>query len=274
MSDPIADHYEDDGIAERLIAAARASLPPGAPITTEVLAPADQLHGRGLAATKELAEMLAPEKDEHILDIGCGIGGPARWIAAHYGCRVTGIDLTESFCRAAVALNGATGLGGRVTIVHGSALSLPFDDATFDRAYSHNVIMNIADKRTFYREARRVLKPGGRLVLMNLIAGAGGPAHYPTPWAATAATSFLATLEETRTALLAEGFRIVKLEDATQRTRGERRARATRIASGDVPALGTHLVLGERIREFQANSLRNDEEDTVRAMEAIVERPD
>lgn len=273
MTDAVADHYANDGIAERILAAVRATLPAGAPLTADALSAADQLHGRGVEATKELVALLAPKPGEQVLDIGCGVGGSARWIAAHCGCHVTGIDLTEAFCRAAVTLNEAVGLSQNVTILHGSATALPFADTTFDRAYSHNVVMNIADKRAFYREALRVLNPGGVLALINLIAGPTGTPHYPAPWAASAATSFLATFEETRADLLAEGFEILVLDDTTERGRGARRAHAERLRSGSAPQLGTHLTMGMRMKELQLNSARSEEEGSIRSIEALVRRP-
>ena len=157
----VQDHYASEGIAARILAALRAAGGSEAgPITPDALAPLDHFHGRGLKATKEMVALLEPLSGERILDIGGGIGGPARWTATHFGCHVTSLDLTPEFCRAAEELNAATGLSDRVRVVEGSATDLPFEDDGFDRAYSENVAMNIDDKRRFYAEALRVLRPG------------------------------------------------------------------------------------------------------------------
>src|SRR6516225_997512 len=164
-SGQVEKHYASTRITERVLAGLRNVNGPDVLITPDTLAPIDHFHGKGAIATAELAAVLQPEAGDHVLDIGCGIGGPARWIAAKYGCFVTGVDLTEEFCEAARELNGLCGLTDRVRILHGSALALPAQDGSFDRAYSQAVLMNIADKRGFFREAFRVLRPGGTLAL-------------------------------------------------------------------------------------------------------------
>lgn len=256
----IEAHYSSANIAERILAALRAAQGQDAPVTPDTLAPLDHFHGRGLPATRELAALLDPQKGERVLDIGSGIGGPARWIAANFGCHVTGVDLTEAFCRAAEALNIATGLADRVRILHGSALALPLPDQSFDRAYSHNVVMNIADKPRFYGEALRVLRPGGMLALANLCAGPNGEPHYPTPWAGTAATSFLATPEETRRDLQAAGFAIISFRDTTAESIAAQETMRKRIAAEGPPALGMHVLMGPRFAEYLANTARGTEE--------------
>ncbi len=273
MSDDIEKHYASDGIAERVLTAVRATLPAGAAVTAEALAPVDHFHGRGLAATREMAALLMAQPDDRILDIGSGIGGPARWIAQNFGCTVTGIDLTRDFCVAAEELNRATGLADRVRIVHGSALSLPFPDASFDRAYSQNVVMNIADKVAFYREARRVLKPGGILVLSNLARGPGPEPTYPTPWAATAGTSFLSTLEETRSEIQAAGLDIRSFKDTTADNLPGLRAMHQSIEKNGPPKLSAHLIVGPRLHGYRRTSLRDAEEGRVISIEVVAARP-
>jgi sarcosine/dimethylglycine N-methyltransferase len=265
----VASHYGNTGIAERILATLKAA---GQPVTVDTLSVLDHFHGRGIVATQELVAVLKPKPGEHLLDIGSGIGGPARWFAAKCGVHVTGVDLTPEFCAAARALNEATGLGDRVTIIDGSALALPVPDNAFDRAYSQNVIMNIADKRQFYREARRALLPGGLLALSNLCAGNGEELIYPVPWADNAATSFLATPEEMAADLHAAGFVVVSFRDTTKEVEPATRRNRERLEGEGLGPLGTHLILGERLRQMQINSSLNLEQGKVATIEALVRK--
>jgi SAM-dependent methyltransferase len=266
-------HYGSAGIAERVLAAWRAANGPDARPTPDSLAPFDHFHGRGIVATEELAAQLALKPGERVLDIGSGIGGPARWFAATFAVQVTGVDLTPESCAAAEALNAATGLADRVTIILGSALALPVPDGAFDAAYSQNVIMNIADKRLFYREAFRALRPGSRLALSNLCAGPMGEPYFPVPWATTRDTSFLATPEEMRADLLAAGFAIADFRDITEATREAQRRTRERIDKGEVPKIAVDIIMGERAHEMQWNSIRSIEEGRGLAIEALVRKP-
>jgi ubiquinone/menaquinone biosynthesis C-methylase UbiE len=266
-------HYATGGIADRILAALRDANGPDAAVTPEALAPIDHFHGRGVLATGELVALLEPQSGEHILDIGSGVGGPARWIAAKCGVHVTGVDLTPEFCAAARALNEACGMTDRVTIIEGSALDLPVPDAAFDRAYSQNVIMNIADKPRFYREAFRALRPGGVLALSNVCAGEAGEPYFPVPWAATRDTSFLASVERTRDDLAAAGFEIVSFEDTTDRHRNAAARELQRLHGDALPRLSPHLVMGERLREMRLNSVRGLTDGRVRLIEVLVGKP-
>jgi ubiquinone/menaquinone biosynthesis C-methylase UbiE len=254
----ISGHYSSGKLMERLRALLAAEgIDPDHP-TVEQLAPFDHFHGRGLEATQEAANLASPTSADHILDVGSGIGGPARYFARRFGCRVTGIDLTAEFCEVARALTRAVGLTDRISFEQGNALTMPFADASFDGAYSMNVSMNIADKAGLYREVRRVLKPGAWFVLAEIAQGPEGAPTYPTPWARTAETSFLSTPGATHDALAAAGFAIVKSRDtAAEAAAFTARARAL-IARGEKPPFhAVYLIHGDLAREMAANGARD-----------------
>ena len=256
-SDQIVTHYSRSDILARIAAALRDDgANPDHP-TIETLAPYDQFHGRGLEATIEVAGLMPARATDHILDIGSGIGGPARYVARRFGCRVTGIDLTPEFCSAARELTRLVGLADRVQFESGNALAMPFAEASFDGAYSMNVSMNIANKRAFYREIRRVLKPGAWLVLSEVAKGDGAALGYPTPWAATEETSFLSTPEETRQALADAGFEAIELASSLEQAlEFGTRSRAA-VARGEKPPHRAVLLMqGEAAKAAMANTAR------------------
>ncbi len=269
----VKDHYASEGIAARILAALRAAEGPEAPVTPDALSPLDHFHGRGLKATREMAALLDPHPGERVLDIGGGIGGPARWLAARFGCHVTSLDLTPEFCRAAEALNAVTGLSERVRVVEGGATDLPFGAGEFDRAYSENVAMNVADKLRFYSEALRVLRPGGVFYTSHYGAGPRGKPDYPLPWAAGPATSFLTAPEETREQILAAGFEVVVFRDKTEEVMPDLRENRRRLEAQGLPPLGLQTLMGERIRDLQINVARSAEGGRLTVIEALLRRP-
>ncbi len=166
----------------------------------------DQLHLRGIEGTRELARLAGLHAGERVLDLGSGLGGPARVLAAEFGCRVTGVDLTETFRAAAEALTERVGLGDHVRFQRADVTDLPLDDESFDAAWLVHASMNVADKPALYAEAFRVLRPGGRLALYEIFAGPGGAVEFPVPWADDPSISFLARQSEVRGWLLEAGF--------------------------------------------------------------------
>jgi ubiquinone/menaquinone biosynthesis C-methylase UbiE len=263
-----------EGITARILAALRNVNGPHVPITSETLAPIDHFHGKGAIATEELAAVLQPEPSDHLLDIGCGIGGPARWIAARYGCRVTGVDLTAEFCAAARELNSLTGLADRMRILHGSALSLPAPDDSFDRAYSQAALMNIADKRGVFREALRVLRPGGLLALSLAGAGSAGEPYYPLPWATTTAISFLATPDDVRGDFVAAGFQVIFVRDISAALAEALAPVLKQLETAGLPPLGEHIVSGEDSKEWRINWIHSLAEGRLSMIEALARKPD
>jgi ubiquinone/menaquinone biosynthesis C-methylase UbiE len=216
MTDDVAVHYEQDGLLDRILAALTAAGKDIGGLTINDLAPVDEFHSRRRRATEELARMLAPSATDHVVDIGSGIGGPSRYLAATYGCRVSGVDLTSAFVAAATGLTERTGLGDRVDFRQGSALALPFADASFDLAWSQNVAMNIQDRPRYYAEMHRVLKPGGRLAIQDVAQGPGGDVIFPVMWASRPELSFLRTPEATRSMLEAAGFEVLQWIDNSE----------------------------------------------------------
>lgn len=187
MSDSadVARQYTAASLLDRIDAALELAGLDAGRLAWRDLAPLDHFHSGGFAASTELAHALSPEDGAHVLDVGSGVGGPARLLAATYRCRVTGIDLTSDAVAAATALSARTGLGERTRFLAADAVALPFPDATFDHAWSQHAAMNIADRARLSAELRRVLKSGGRLALHDVAAGDGGPLLFPVPWAAT-----------------------------------------------------------------------------------------
>ena len=273
VSADVAGHYSHGVLRDRLDAAlAEDGIDPRHP-TLEALAPYDQFHGRGLEATVEMADALTIGAADHLLDIGSGIGGPARYFAARFGCRVTGIDLTAEFCDVARELTRLLALDTKVDFQLGDALAMPLAGASFDGAYSMNVSMNIADKGTLYREIRRVLKPGGWLMLSEIAKGADRAPDYPTPWAATAATSFLATPAETRTALVAAGFDVVELRSTREQVLAfGARARAMVERGEKPPHRAVTLIHGEIAPVAMANTARGLADGRLEPIEVLAAR--
>jgi ubiquinone/menaquinone biosynthesis C-methylase UbiE len=240
-------------------------------ISTTALAPVDEFHIRGRAATLEIAEALAVDENSTVLDIGSGLGGPARTVAEVVGCHVTGIDLTPEFCETAAELSRWTGLSDRTQFAVGDATSLEFPDGTFDAAMSVHVAMNIADKAGMYREAHRVVKPGGRFVVYDVLQGAGGEVHFPVPWARDASTSHLATPEQMRTLLDGAGFSVIAESDSSAASREWFAAMAARIAESGPPPVTFAAFLGSDFAEMARNQVANLTEDRIRTVTFVCE---
>lgn len=274
MTDALGSHYTRPGLGAAILAGLRAAgKDPEAPHPDD-LAPVDQFHIRGKEATLELARLAGLQAGAEILDVGGGLGGPARTLALRLGCRVTVLDVTEEYCRVGEELTRRTGLSEWVSFHHGDARAMPFADGRFDVVWTQHSSMNVDDKERLYRETRRVLRPGGRLALHEIMAGASGPPRFPVPWAREPSLSFLRPPEAVRGLLRDLGFRELAWLDVTAASlEWFRRRVATADTAVGLPPLGLHLLLGEDAGAMFRNLVRNLAEARTVVIEAVFERP-
>jgi SAM-dependent methyltransferase len=272
LGDNVADHYSTGSIVAAIHGAlAEAGLDDGA-ITAAHIEAIDHLHGGGAKVTRDLARRLPIAAGQHILDIGSGVGGPARLVTGEFDCTVTGIDLTEEYCTVARWLSDLTGFADKTTFDHASATDLPFADGTFDGAICQNVAMNIADKAAFYAGVFRVLKPGAFFTTTDICLGDGGDPAYPVHWAETVETSFLLPVDALTDLIAGGGFTDIQARDTVTEHLAFLDDARHRLKEEGPPLLGPRLVFGERVRDMGRNTARNLEEARVIPVEIICTR--
>jgi len=240
----VAQHYAHGSLEESILKALVAAGKDVNHLIPKDLAPVDEFHVGGRAATIAFAEQFAPRPGMRLLDIGCGLGGAARYFASERGCQVSGIDLSVEYAAVANALAARVGLGDRVSCQQGSALALPFAPESFDGAYMFHVGMNVEDKAKLFSEVRRVLTPTGVFGIYDVMRLAAGELHYPVPWTSSAEVSFVTDAEDYRRLLVAEGFEVIKernRRDFALEVFAQMKARG---ASGAPAPLGLHIVMG------------------------------
>lgn len=245
-SDAVATHYSHGRLLDAILTGVRELGKTTETVTIDDLAPVDEFHIGGRRATEDFIGQLDLSSDDHVLDVGCGLGGTARFLACTRGCRVSGIDLTTEYIETGQALCSWVGLAERVDLRQGSALAMPFEAAQFDVAVMFHVGINIADKAGLFAEVNRVLRPGAVFGVYDIMRQSDDPLVYPTPWATVPDTSVLASPKDYRSALSVSGFEVTKERDRrdfateffdTLRKRIE--------AAGGPPPLGLHILFGE-----------------------------
>lgn len=271
-TESIQRHYTVSALGNRILDALAKAGTDTSRLSVEDLAPIDEFHVRGRQATLELAEAARIQPHHTVLDVGGGIGGPARCLASEFGCRVTGLDLTEEYCRTANLLSERVGLAHLVRFEQGDALSMPFPDASFDVVWTEHVAMNVEDKTSLYREMYRVLKRGGTLAIYDVCSGEGGPVHFPVPWARTGETSFLASSEQLRRLVIAAGFGIVDWRDTTGQAREWFVALADKVRREGAPLLSWGMLMGDDFAAMAQNQRRNLDEGRIALIQLVARK--
>jgi SAM-dependent methyltransferase len=275
MSDAksIADHWGKGDVFALITSALTKQGKPLDALTVEDLAPVDHYHARGFPATVELADRLPIRPGQHLVDIGCGLGGPARYIAKRFQCVVSGVDITPAFVEAGNKLSALVGIQSQVKIELGDGQRLPYADAFFDGGYTQHVTMNVPDRPRFYAEAFRVLKPGAFFALTEHGLGPSGEPHYPLPWSEDGNGAYLVTPTETRRFLEEAGFEGIEIEDTGPKYLAGYRAAIERAAAGTLPPLGIHILMGETAPQKMRNAARNIAEGRTHPIQMICRKP-
>jgi SAM-dependent methyltransferase len=254
-------HWNRAGLGQTILDTLAASGKNLAGLTLEDLAPVDQFHGGGIPATRALAELAGLAPGVRVLDVGGGLGGPARTLAREFGCQVTMIDPAESYVQAAEMLTERTGLGGQVQHQVGNALDLPFADGAFDVVWTQQSGMNIRDKEELYRSFHRVLAPGGTLAFQEIMAGDIQPVIFPLMWANDASANFLRTQDEMRSLIESAGFR--------ERAWGQL---PTPPSLPDPELSIATIVMGDNLPAIRRSDARNRDEARLLAVRAVFQR--
>lgn len=269
----VAEHWGKGDVYGVIVSALNKMSKPLDRLTLEDLAPVDHFHARGLTATIELADHLSIQAGHHIVDIGCGLGGPARYMAKRFNCMVSGVDITESFVDVAKKFTALLGMESQVFIQHGDGQRLPYANGLFDGAYAQHVTMNIEDRLGFFTEAYRVLMPGAFFALTEHGLGSQGNPHYPLPWSEDGTGAYLIAPSETRNLLQRAGFQDIEIEDSGAKYAAGYSAVIERAKKGEVPPLGTHLLQGHNALQKTRNALRNIEEGRTHPMMVLCSKP-
>lgn len=272
VGDRVSSHYGWSGLMETIEAELRGAGIDPEQVTVEELAPVDNYHWHRLAGTIALANVASIDAADRVVDVGGGIGGPARQLAQRFGCEVTVVDLTPEYCAVGERLTAWTKLENRVSFVCANALEMPFADGSFDVAWTQHASMNIRDKPGLYREMARVIRSGGRLAFFDVLAGPNQPIHFPVPWAGDASLSFLSTPDETRELIAEAGFREIVWLVGDALDEELERANSDPVEPSPHRPLNPGLLNGPDAARMGANVGRNSAEGRIIGAIGVYER--
>jgi ubiquinone/menaquinone biosynthesis C-methylase UbiE len=272
IDDKVNRHYGWSGLMASIEAEIRRNGIEPTDVTVDELAPVDNYHWHRLAGTLALARAAAIGATDHVLDVGGGIGGPARQLAHRFGCRVTVLDLTAEYCAVGQTLTAWTNLEDKVSFECASALAMPFADGSFDVAWTQHASMNIEDKARLYQEMARVVRVGGRMAFFDVLAGPNQPIHFPVPWASDPSFNFLLTPEETRRLIAQSGFRELVWMTGEELDAELDRADPPADKPTSHPPLDPGLLNGSDGPQMGANVARNSKEGRILAALGVYER--
>jgi SAM-dependent methyltransferase len=270
----VSDHYGWSGLMKTIEEEIRRHGIEPSEVTVAQLAPVDNYHWLRLAGTLALADAAGISSTERVLDVGGGIGGPARQLASRYGCEVTVLDVTPEYCVVGERLTEWTGLSERVGFVPASALDMPFEQGAFDVAWTQHATMNISDKPRLYSEIARVVRTGGRFAMFDVLAGPHQPIHFPVPWASEQSFNFLLSPDETRTLITQAGFREVAWMTDQDQAMQDALAKPDPLGepSESEDALDSSLLNGPDGPRMGANVQRNMQEGRICFAMGVFER--
>lgn len=264
----IIDHYGKGSLLDKIIKGLKEEGLDPDNLQPHDLSPIDEFHIGGRVATEYAVGKMDLRPEYELLDIGCGIGGAARYIAGTFDCQVTGIDLTPDYIAVAKDLSARVGLAEKTRFEAASALDMPLEGASFDAAITFHVAMNIADREGLYKEIARVMKPGAILCVYDVMKTGDEALIYPVPWAETEETSYLTSLQSTRDLLAQAGFTVTYSEDRRDFALDCFKENQTKAPS----PLGTHLLFGEGAKEKFGNIRKNVEQGRVAPTLIIAKR--
>lgn len=265
----VINHYSIPNLSKKILETLQSVKKDPTKYTREDFSTFDEFHIQGIQATKKLAKMVPIEPNMKILDLGSGIGGPARTLATEYHAEVTGIELVEEFYQSAKILSDLLKLGDRTKFLLGSALNLPFENNTFDVVWMQHMSMNIKDKIRLFSEAKRVLKPQGKLALYEICKGSGTNFHLPVPWANNETINHLIPIAELTEILQKLQLEQVSFQNVTQDSLSWFKMVLENAKSGPANPLGLQLVSSHDFGLKAKNVVKNLEEENIMVFRGV-----